>query len=314
MNTYQFLSHLRSLDIVLTIDGDHLECKAPRGILTPQLQTQIAKYKTELLTFLRRSTIKRIAPRPEPIPLSFAQERLWFINQLEGASATYNMPAALRLNGDLNLDAFHQALAEIVRRHEALRTSFLTINGTPRQVIHPSVEIEVGLTGLQYLSDGEREHILAQKIEQAAITPFDLEIAPLIRWSLIQISATEYVFCINMHHIVSDGWSIGVLVEELSALYPAYCAGVPSPLPELEIQYADFALWQREWLSGEVLEQQLQYWVLQLQGAPELLQLLTDRPRPSIQTYQGATHSLSLSTELTQQLQALSKQTGSTLF
>jgi NRPS condensation-like uncharacterized protein len=146
------------------------------------------------------------------------------------------MPAALRLNGDLNLDAFHQALAEIVRRHEALRTSFLIINGTPRQVIHPSVEIEVGLTGLQYLSDGEREHILAQKIEQAAITPFDLEIAPLIRWSLIQISATEYVFCINMHHIVSDGWSIGVLVEGNHSFPPTSGREIiPAPLIALSI-------------------------------------------------------------------------------
>jgi amino acid adenylation domain-containing protein len=314
MNTYQFWSHIRSLDVVLTIDGEHLECKAPKGILTPQLQTQIAKYKTELLTFLRRSTITRITPRPESIPLSFAQERLWFINQLEGASATYNMPAALRLNGDLNLKAFERALAEIVRRHEALRTSFLTVNGTPSKVIHPSAEMKVAVVDLQHLSDSEREQILAQQIEQAAITPFDLEIAPLIRWSLIQLSATEYVFCINMHHIVSDGWSIGVLVQELSALYPAYCAGAPSPLPELEIQYADFALWQRQWLSGEVLEQQLEYWVSQLQGAPELLQLPTDRPRPSVQTYQGATHSLSLSAELAQKLQGLSRQTGSTLF
>jgi amino acid adenylation domain-containing protein len=317
MNTFQFLSHLRSLDVKLMRDGDQLQCDAPKGVLTPQIQAQIFEYKAEILTFLHQDTyfkIERIAPGTESIPLSFAQERLWFLNQLEGASATYNMPAALRLSGELNLESLDQALAEIVRRHESLRTSFTKVNGIPKQVIHPSASMTIETIDLQHLTDTEREVAIKQQIQQSALTPFDLEIAPLIRCSLIQLSETDYVFCINMHHIVSDGWSIGVLVQELSALYSAYCAGNLSPLPELEIQYADFALWQRQWLSGEVLEQQLEYWVAQLQGAPELLQLPTDRPRPSVQTYRGATHSFSLSVELTQQLQALSRQTGSTLF
>ncbi|MDF5730566.1 MAG: SDR family NAD(P)-dependent oxidoreductase, partial [Rhizonema sp. PD38] len=317
MNVYQFLSHLRSLDVKLTLDGDQLRCKAPKKVLTPQLQAQIAEYKAEILTFLHQDTsskIKRIAANTEEIPLSFAQERLWFLNQLEGDSATYNMPAALRLTGELNLAAFHQVLVEIVRRHELLRTSFATVNGTPRQVIHPEATINLEVVDLQHLEDNERELFLEQQIQQSALSPFDLEIAPLIRCHVWQLSHTDYVFCINMHHIVSDGWSIGLFIRELSVLYPAFCAGTPSPLPELEVQYADFALWQRQWLSGAVLEQQLQYWKSQLQDAPELLQLPTDRPRPSIQTHRGATENFSLSIQLTQKLQALSRQTGSTLF
>ncbi|WP_181243733.1 non-ribosomal peptide synthetase, partial [Chamaesiphon polymorphus] len=278
-----------------------------------QLERTITQLRTQGQGW-SRPAIERIASGSESIPLSFAQERLWFLNQLEGASATYNMPAALGLTGDLNLDALHQALTEIVRRHESLRTSFTTVNGQPMQMIHSSASMTIETMDLQHLIDTEREVAIEQHIQQSALTSFDLEIAPLIRCSLLQLAETDYVFCINMHHIVSDGWSIGVLVRELSVLYSAYCAGNPSPLPELEIQYADFALWQREYLSGEVLEQQLEYWVSQLQGAPELLQLPTDRPRPSVQTYQGKTQSFTLSLALTQQLQALSRQTGSTLF
>ncbi|MEH2381704.1 MAG: amino acid adenylation domain-containing protein [Nostoc sp.] len=278
-----------------------------------QLDQTIAQLRTQGQG-LSLPPIQRIAPDTEKIPLSFAQERLWFLNQLEGASATYNVPAALRLSGALNLNALHQALTEIIRRHEALRTSFASINGTPMQVIHPEASMDIEVVNLQHLEQSERELVLEQQLQQAAITPFDLESAPLIRCSLWQLANSDYVFGINMHHIVSDGWSIGVLIQELSALYKAFCAGESSPLPNLEIQYADFALWQRQWLSGSVLEEQMQYWVSQLQGAPELLQLPTDRPRPSVQSYRGAMQSSSLSTELTQKLKSLSQRAGSTLF
>nr|MDZ8284339.1 amino acid adenylation domain-containing protein [Nostoc sp. ChiSLP01] len=278
-----------------------------------QLDQAIAQLRTHGQG-LSLPPIERIAPDTEKIPLSFAQERLWFLNQLEGASATYNRPAALRLSGTLNLNALHQALAEIIRRHEALRTSFANINGTPMQVIQPEARMDMEVVNLQHLEQSERELVLEQQLQQAAIDPFDLESAPLIRCSLWQLSNSDYVFGINMHHIVSDGWSIGVLIQELSALYKAFCAGESSPLPNLEIQYADFALWQRQWLSGSVLEEQMQYWVSQLQGVPELLQLPTDRPRPSVQSYRGAIACSSLSTELTEKLKSLSRRAGSTLF
>ena len=252
--------------------------------------------------------------RDKPIPLSFAQERLWFLAQLEGLSATYNMPAAMRLRGSLDFSALQQALAEIVHRHEVFRTSFANSNGIPMQVIHPTANTNMEIVDLQHLEESERRLVLEQQLQQLTVSPFDLEIAPLIRYRLWQLSDSDYVFGINMHHIVSDGWSIGVLIRELSVLYKAFYAGAPSPLLELPIQYADFALWQRQWLSGAVLEKQLQYWISQLQGIPELLQFPTNRPRPSVQNYRGKTQSFKLDRELTHKLEILSQRTNSTLF
>jgi amino acid adenylation domain-containing protein len=258
--------------------------------------------------------IGRMSTYTEKIPLSFAQERLWFLNQLEGAAATYNIPATIRLSGELNIEAFEQSLSTIVNRHHALRTSFVNVAGSPHQVIHSEITFNLELVDLQHLVPNEREIALEKQLSQAAMMPFDLEKAPLLRCILWQLSANEYVCLINMHHIVSDGWSIGVIIRELVNLYPAYCVGEASPLPELEIQYADFAVWQREWLEGEVLEKQLNYWTSHLRGAPELLQLPTDRPRPSIQTYRGATQRFRLDKEISTQLQSISRKKGSTLF
>jgi amino acid adenylation domain-containing protein len=259
-------------------------------------------------------TIEPIEDNTLPVPLSFAQERLWFLNQLEGASATYNIPAAVRITGDLSIPAFQQALAEIVRRHKVLRTSFPTVDGSPTQVIAPDAKMEIHIVDLQQLTTIEREAECTVAIQQEASKPFDLETAPLIRCSLLQLSATEHVVLLTMHHIVSDGWSIGILIQELSILYPAFNLGTPSLLSKLPIQYADFAVWQRQFLSSEVLEKQLNYWQEQLQDAPELLQLPTDRPHPSVQTYQGATQSFLLDTDLAHQVQALSRQSGTTVF
>ncbi len=252
--------------------------------------------------------------KDDSVPLSFAQERLWFLDQLEPNNPLYNLFGAVLLQGNLNLQVLQQALLEIVRRHEVLRTSFPTANGTPIQVIHPEATLKIKVVDLEPVEVTERETVLHQQVQLEAITPFDLEKAPLIRCILLHLSATEYVLLLTMHHIVSDGWSIGVFIQELSSLYQAFGKRESSPLAELPIQYADFAVWQRQWLSGEVLKTQLNYWLSQLQGAPDLLQLPTDRPRPSVQTYQGKSHSFSLDTELTQKLQTLSRESGTTLY
>ncbi|AOX02682.1 hypothetical protein BJP34_27465 [Moorena producens PAL-8-15-08-1] len=271
---------------------------------------------TQLLTTENQLSLPLIQPRTdsEQLPLSSAQKRLWFLNQLEGSSATYNIPAAFRITGNLIINALEQALSEIISRHEVIRTSFSTINGKPIQVIHPDSTININVVDLQQYPEPERETILQQLVQQEATTPFDLEVAPLIRCKLWQLDTTEYVLVLTMHHIVSDGWSMGILIEELSSLYQAFAASEPSPLPELAIQYADFALWQRQWLTGEILEIQLNYWKQELEGAPELLQLPTDRSRPHVQSYQGSSESFSLTAELTQKLQQLSRNAGSTLF
>jgi len=238
--------------------------------------------------------IEQIAKNTEIIPLSWAQERLWFLAQLEGPSATYNIPVAIKLSGNLDKNALQQSLREIVRRHEVLRTCFPTSEGQPRQVIDTEATINIKEIDLQQLETTEKETVLSQLVNQEAITPFDLERGPLIRASLWQLSETEYVLMLNMHHIISDGWSIRIFTQEISALYQAFATGEASPLAPLPIQYADFTLWQRQWLSGSVLENQQSYWQSQLEGVPELLQIPTDRPRPSIQSYQGKTKSFSL--------------------
>jgi amino acid adenylation domain-containing protein len=250
----------------------------------------------------------------EAVHLSWSQERLWFLAQLEEATATYNIPGAIRLSGHLNVEALQFALSEIVRRHEILRTSFVSVEGTPVQVINPEATLSFKVVDLQNYEATEREALVQQETKSEAITPFDLKIAPLIRCSLLQLETTESVLLLTMHHIISDGWSIGILLQELSTLYSAYIQGEVSPLAELEIQYADFAMWQRQWLNESVLEEQLDYWKQQLAKLPELLQLPTDRPRPAIQTYRGQTQNFILDTELTQKLHDLSGKSGTTMF
>ncbi len=272
---------------------------------------------TDLRTTQSGLTLPPIEPQQrnsEQFPLSWAQERLWFIDQLESGSATYNIPLALRLVGNVNVKALEQALCEIVRRHEVLRTSFPSNEGKPTQVINPEANLLFKIIDLSNPDEAERNPQLQPSLQQEINTPFNLATGPLIRSNLWQISSSEYVLLVKIHHIVADGWSIGVFRQELSSLYQAFLGGEPSPLPELPIQYRDFALWQREWLSGEILENQLNYWKQQLQGAPELLQLPTDRPRPSIQTYQGGNFSFSLSEELSKELKTLSHRSGTTLF
>ena len=252
--------------------------------------------------------------RETELPLSFAQERLWFLDQLEGGSATYNMPVALRLDGSLNVAALERALQDILRRHEVLRTSFITVNGSPVQVIDPNPTLTVSVVDLQALAETEQAAEVQRLVCEDAQKPFDLCRSPLIRATLLQLGKNSHALLFNMHHIASDGWSMGIFIHELSSLYQAFCARKPSPLPELPIQYVDFAHWQRQYLSGEVLERQLDYWKQQLAGIPPLLELPTDRPRPAVQTFRGARRSLTLSTPLTKVLKQLSQQEGVTLF
>ncbi|MHC5852384.1 non-ribosomal peptide synthase/polyketide synthase [Nostoc sp.] len=246
--------------------------------------------------------------------LSFAQQRLWFLDQLEPNSAIYNIPTALRLLGNLNQAALEQSLIEIIHRHEALRTNFIAVDGQATQIIQTATNCSVAVVDLQHLPVTEQEIAAQQLVQQQAIQAFDLANEALIRAVLVILSNTEQWLLVCMHHVVSDGWSIGVFVQELQALYNAYSQGQPSPLTPLPIQYADFALWQRQWLVGEVLQKQLSYWEQQLANAPTFLPLPTDRPRPAVQTFNGAYLEFALSGELTQQLTKLSQQQGVTLF
>ena len=253
-------------------------------------------------------------PHSGNIPLSFAQARLWFLDQLQPNSAFYNIPTALRLSGQLNVTALESNINEIIRRHEALRTNFTTIEGQPIQVIASTLELKLLFVDLQNLPFDEREVEAQRLATNEAQQPFDLEREPLVRVMVLQLGSSEYVFLLIVHHIIFDGWSTGVFIRELAALYEAKCTGKPLILPELPVQYADFAVWQRHWLTGEVLETQLNYWKQQLKDAPTLLELPTDRLRPAVQTFRGTHQYIALSLELSEALAELSKGTGVTLF
>ena len=248
------------------------------------------------------------------LPPSFAQQRLWFLAQLEGVSEAYNIPLRLRLRGHLNRDAWRRALGRILFRHKSLRTGFVTLEGKLYQRISPAEENSFTLLEhdlRQHMNAAAELHRLA---EIEARLSFDLAHGPLIRGRLIRLSDDEHAFLLTMHHIVSDGWSIGVFRHELSALYTAFSRGEDDPLPALEIQYADYAVWQRQWIEGERLEQQSAYWRDALAGAPALLDLPTDHPRPATQDYNGAFAALELDVTLTAGLRDLSRRHGCTLY
>jgi len=314
-----FLSELRHRQIKLWLDGGRLRYSAPEGTITPDILAQMRSRKPELLTFLEQvnpNTPTSIHPvaRNQDIPLSFAQQRLWFIDQLEGESATYNISRALRLVGNLNLTALEQAIQTIVERHETLRTSFQVVHDTPVQIITPQISLNLPVIDLQQFSATEQSTQVQQLAKQDAQTPFNLTKAPLLRVTLLHLDEQSHVLLLTIHHIISDGWSMGVLIRELSNLYQAFLRGEPNPLPPLSIQYADFAAWQREWLQGDVLSNQLNYWKAQLTDAPRLLELPTDYPRPSIQTFRGSKQQFQLNSELTRRLKTFSQQSEATLF
>jgi amino acid adenylation domain-containing protein len=288
---------------------------ALRALFEGPTVAELAKAVEEM----RRAELPVLPPvvpieRTGALPLSFAQERLWFIDRLDPGSAVYNVPVAWRLGGSLDEAALERALGEIVRRHESLRTVFREVDGAPVQVIAPFGGFALPMEDLSGLSEADREAALGRLAAEEALQPFDLAAGPLIRAALLRLGAEDHVLLLSMHHIVSDGWSTGVLLREISTLYEAYREGRESPLPELAVQYADYAVWQREQLEGEALEQQLAYWRERLAGAPELLELPTDHPRPAMQTYRGETVPVELSIELLERLHALGRSEGATLY
>jgi amino acid adenylation domain-containing protein len=251
--------------------------------------------------------------RDGALPLSYAQQRLWFLEQLGLSGHAYHLREVIRLCGRLQVTALTQSLQEIIKRHEALRTTFVHIEGEPYQVVGRAVQLPLPVVDLQELPECEREAQVRTLALEEARRPFDLAQGPLLRATLVRFAKEEHVLLLTMHHIVSDGWSHGVFWGELAALYEAFATGKPSPLPALAIQYADFAHWQRQWLQGEVLDTQLAYWKRLLAGM-STLQLPADHARPAVQTFRGAKHSLALSPTLTQALKALSQRQGVTLF
>jgi len=273
----------------------------------------------EAVEALRRAGLPQLPP-PVPVErtggllLSFAQERLWFLDRLEPGSAFYNIPWALRLEGALDTAALERALGEVIRRHESLRTVFAELDDVPVQTIAPFTGWTLPAEDLSALPGEAREAEVRRRATEDAARPFDLAAGPLFRAELLRLGADEHVLLMCMHHIVSDGWSIAVLFHEMRTLYDAYRAGGESPLPPLAVQYADYAAWERTHLQGPVLDAQLAWWKAQLAGAPALLELPADHPRPSVQTYRGAALPLAFPADLLERLQALGRREGATLY
>jgi amino acid adenylation domain-containing protein len=252
--------------------------------------------------------------RREEMPLSFAQQRIWFFEQLNPGSPFYNTFQPLLITGPLDVPALERAFNEIVRRHEVLRTTFVVRGGEPFQVVAPELKLKAELVDLSHLPESERAEQMHELGEAEVRRPFDLARGPLWRITLLRLAEDKHALLLSMHHIVSDGWSLGVLCKEIAALYEAFSNGQPSPLPELSIQYADYAMWLREWLEGKELEAHLDYWVKQLEGAPPLLELPGDRPRPAAHSFRGATYEFKLPLALSRALKEFSQREEVTLF
>ena len=285
---------------------------------------RIANLSPEKLALLQERLSKKVNPgvkkskiiprqSADPAPLSFSQQRLWFLNQLEPDSP-FNISIAVRLNGSLNVDALAQTLNAIVDRHQALRTTFAAVDGKLIQVIAEGRSVELNTIDLSQLPSSDREVEVQRILSTEPQQPFNLSADLMLRATLLRLNATEHILLLVMHHIAADGWSVGILFRELGGFYEGFAAGNPVKFAELPVQYTDFADWQRQWLTGEVMATQLNYWRQQLADAPRFLTLTTDRPRPSIQTFKGGTKYFHIDWKLAQQLKQLSQQSGSTLF
>lgn len=293
-----------------------------------KLAENLSPNKRQLLELLLKEKAGKAQPAPEkttavkipqrkkfsPGPVSSAQQRLWFIDQLDPGTPAFNIPAAVRLLGSLNLEVLESCFAEIIKRHESLRTSFAADDGLPVQVIAPSVKFQIPRVDVRHLPEVERMAAVQQLVTSECQRSFDLTRAPLLRATLVVLGEQDHVLVMMMHHIIGDVWSVRVVMKELAALYEAFSAAQPSPLPELPIQYCDYSTWQSEWLQGDDLQSQLEYWKRKLSGMAEALELPTDRPRPAVQSIWGAKHFLKIPQPLMEALRTLAQQEKASLF
>ncbi|WP_394827290.1 amino acid adenylation domain-containing protein [Pendulispora albinea] len=323
MSLFELLAELRHADIRLWVDGGDLRFNAPAGALTADLRTRIRAHKPEIVRFLEGHAAPAEAPlvavpRTADLLLSFAQERLWFLDRLEPGSPAYGISATIRLTGTLDPSILARSLTEIVRRHEVLRTTFPSPEGRPRQRIAGAAHVHLAEVDLEHVPEGARHAEARAWIRAENLRPFDLEDGPLLRASLLGLGPKEHWLFVAVHHIVFDGWSFGVFFGELGALYQAFSTGKPSPLPEPPLQYADFAAWQRKRLTDPVLEHQLSYWKHHLgaaAGEDEASRLLpTDRPRGRVRTHRGATVAAICPPEIARRIELLAREENATPF
>lgn len=329
MSMKELFQELHELGVKLWVEDDELRFRSPKGALTPLLRSRLREHKAEIVAFLQQAQNRQRpnaiqpVPRPVQIPLTVGQKRMWMLDQV-GVRSAYNIPMALKLRGRLQVDVLTQVLTEIVHRHEVLRTTVAVQrdiahgdgNDAVYQVIHDARTVALPLIDLRHYAgnSAEQEAQIKQLFAAEIARPFDLARDLMLRGALFHIADEEYLLLLNVHHFASDGWSQYVMLQEAATLYRAFAQGKPSPLPDLPIQYADFAIWQRQWMQETWVEQQLEYWRKQLAGIPERLQLPTDRPRPPEPSFEGHTMHFTVEAELAQALRKLSQQAETTLF
>ncbi|GAB4192323.1 MAG: hypothetical protein OHK0022_06420 [Roseiflexaceae bacterium] len=316
------LASLRRHDITLWVENGRLRYDAPRDALTPELRARLAAHRDELIAFFEAAdagragqpAITRRAEPDAPAPLSFAQQRLWLLDQLAPGSPTYVMAASVRLSGPLDAGALEQSLNELVRRHEVLRTNLALLDEHPVQQIGLPWTLRLGQDDLAALPMAERDQAARRRIAELCRQPFDLATGRLLRAHLLRLAPSEHILLLTMHHIVADGWSMRVLIRELATLYPAMRAGVTPDLPDLPVQYADYAHWQRAWLQGEKLDRLLAYWTGLLSGDLPVLALPVDYPRPAQRRHRGAAQPVELPPALVAGIDRLAQRAGCTPF
>lgn len=320
MTAAEFVVHLGLRDIRLSLDGNRLRCSAPKGALTEALRDELAARKTEVVAWLRsRSGGDGAGTSPlsgEGVadePLSFSQQRLWFIDRFQPGGAAYNITGAMRIRGRLDVGALERSLGEVVRRHEPLRTVFATVDGQPVQVLQPYQSFSLTIVSVEPSGTNRDQDVKRLMVEEGRL-PFDLAEGPLFRARLFRLAADEHVLQLSMHHIVADGWSLVVLCRELTALYEKCIDGLALELPALPLRYSDIARKQRERLSGPALEAHSAYWKSRLTPLPPVLELPADFPRPAIQTFNGAVESFIVPSAHVEVLQRLGRERGVTLF
>jgi amino acid adenylation domain-containing protein len=310
----ELVAQVRALDVRLFVDGERLRCSAPRGVLTDSLREELSSRKTEILSWLRAHDNGASADQPaRHESLSFAQQRLWFIEQLNPGGFAYNITGGLRIRGSLDVAALERTLNELVRRHEPLRTVFVAVDGQPVQIVNAAGDFRLPVVDLQDVPAENREREGERRMVEEGRRPFDLRRGPLFRAHLYRLAGQEHVLQLTMHHIVADGWSLGVLAKDLTAAYAAHITGGTALIPP-PARYADIVRRQQERLTGPALEAQAAYWRARLNPPPPVLELPTDRPRPPIQTFNGAVESFVIPNALAEKLRRLGREHGVTLF
>ncbi|WP_433385478.1 amino acid adenylation domain-containing protein [Micromonospora sp. KLBMP9576] len=317
MNAFELLDTLNRHAVGLRVDGDRLRLTGAREVLTPDLLADITAHKQELVAILTGAdpdAIPRRARPDAPVPVAYAQRQLWFLDQLSPGNPFYNNPVAFDVTGALDVSALAHALTEVVRRHEALRTVFALVDGEPRQLVRPAGPVALPVTDLTALPAAQRSRRADEVTEAEARAPFDLATGPLVRGHLLRLAADEHRWLLTVHHMVADGWSVGLLIGEVAACYAARVRGDAPALAALPVQYPDYVLWQRRQLDGGELDRQLDYWTRTLAGAPALLALPTDRPRPAVQRYRGDHHATTVDAAVLRGLREVGRAGDATLF